>query len=801
MPSGTGPFASRIVSCANPDQKENNTPTVSVGHDWAEDYSPANARRSVPASPRPAVRTVMGSMSALRSALSQWVVVASLVAGASIALTIAPSAPADVHAVAPGRTFQPLTPARIADTRPGGTTTDGQVAATGRVPAGGTLAIPVGGRAGVPANAPAAVINTTAIRPSAAGYLTVYPCGGPRPLASSLNYADGISVANPNELIAGVGSNNSICIYSKAATDVIVDVVGYVDDASAYQALMPSRILDTRPGAQTIDGQFSGSGITDPGATMRLQVGGRAGVPNDAGAVVLNVTSVGSVAPGHITVHPCQESAPVASSVNYAPGHVRANEIIAQLSDSGEVCLFALAPTHIVADAVGWLPQDTDYQRVGPARLTDSRAGGKTVDGQAQAFGRLSPKSTTELEIAGRAGVPTNASIAVLNITTVNAQAPGHLTVYDCHGPRPLASALNYESEVVNFNELVVGLGANGEICVYSWSATDLVIDVVGYVAETSVTLNPGRNATEFVLPANAHPDGVALVARVFLPDGSSPQSAGSAFPVAFGYHGSGGLHMEPDTPGDMCTQTLETTYQQMTDHLLSQGVAVIWIDSFYSRDTRFCEDNDPDFKQFAPPTMDNGLQQVVNRVYDTVSGETAFCTLKRFDCGKMMRIGTSEGGTAVLAPSHRYIDHSLKELFVPGGKLDGVATIAYHPLPANRPMPQFGMAISPGCGFYSAVPLSSSDTTPIQNLYYPSQDTYLELGTADDIPNDCVVRPGWDGRRQLQADEVRAREGIAPDDDRYRPTLYQGGPHALWPAQRPALEAKLTNLIQTYLK
>lgn len=317
----------------------------------------------------------------------------------------------------------------------------------------------------------------------------------------------------------------------------------------------------------------------------------------------------------------------------------------------------------------------------------------------------------------------------------------------------------------------------------------------------TASILSPGRNATEFILAADKHPKGVALVTRVFLPDGTAPTDAGAAFPVAFGYHGSGGLHVEPAMAGDTCTQTMETTYAQMTTHLLSQGVAVVWIDSFFSRDPRFCEDNDPAFKAFAPPVMDSGLQQVLSRVYDTVAAETAFCTLPRFDCGHMMRIGTSEGGTAVLVPSHRFLDHSLAQLFVPAGfgnKLAQLPVLTYSPLPANRPVPKFVMAISPGCGFFTAIPLSAAGLT--QDLFYPAQDTYIEIGTADSIPDECAVAVGQ-GRRELQALEVKSREAIADPAYRYRPTLYPGRPHALWPAERPALEAKLTTLIQQYLK
>ena len=49
----------------------------------------------------------------------------------------------------------------------------------------------------------------------------------------------------------------------------------------------------------------------------------------------------------------------------------------------------------------------------------------------------LSAGSTLELQVTGVAGVPSNADAVVLNMTVVNAQAPGFATVYPCGQPRP----------------------------------------------------------------------------------------------------------------------------------------------------------------------------------------------------------------------------------------------------------------------------------------------------------------------------------------------------------------------------
>lgn len=316
---------------------------------------------------------------------------------------------------------------------------------------------------------------------------------------------------------------------------------------------------------------------------------------------------------------------------------------------------------------------------------------------------------------------------------------------------------------------------------------------------EPGEILSPGRNSTEYILDPAVHPYNVPLYIRVFFPDGGGPLDNGKVYPVAFGYHGSGGLHKAPASPGDECTQELETKYQEMTDLLLAQGVASVWVDSFYSRDKRFCEDNSAAFQQFAPPVMDNDLQQVISRVYDTVTAEAALCSLPRFDCARMLRIGTSEGGTAALLPSHRYLEHSLIQLFDPSSPMNQLAKLTlltYAPLPAARPHPKFIMPISPGCGFYSAIPFSVNGDT--QDLFYPEQDAYLEIGGADTVPAECSVDIGQ-GRRQLQAEEVQKREAIAAADYRYHTTIYPGAGHPLWEEQQAAIAPKLTGLITKY--
>ncbi len=74
-------------------------------------------------------------------------------------------------------------------------------------------------------DAAAVTLNVTSTGSLAAGFVTVYPCGAPRPNTSNLNFAAGMTVAN--SVTTGVGAGGAVCIYNSAPTHVIVDVGGY----------------------------------------------------------------------------------------------------------------------------------------------------------------------------------------------------------------------------------------------------------------------------------------------------------------------------------------------------------------------------------------------------------------------------------------------------------------------------------------------------------------------------------------------------------------------------------------------
>ncbi len=213
--------------------------------------------------------------------------------------------------------------------------------------------VQITGRESIPSDASAVVVNVTVTEAQAAGFATVFPCGTDVPTASSINYTAGATVANL--VIAKIGAGGAVCIFTQSSAQLIADVSGYFPATTSYKPLEPERLLDTRNGAATIDGQFVGAGLRPAGTVTELTVVNRGGVPASIATIVMNVTATEPTAAGFVTVYPCGIDRPLASNVNYGIGATVANAVMARVAANGTVCLFNSNPTHLVVDVNGYL--------------------------------------------------------------------------------------------------------------------------------------------------------------------------------------------------------------------------------------------------------------------------------------------------------------------------------------------------------------------------------------------------------------------------------------------------------------
>ncbi|HTO00904.1 MAG TPA: hypothetical protein VL068_09545, partial [Microthrixaceae bacterium] len=351
-------------------------------------------------------------------------------------------------------------PARFTDTRSGRTTVDGQE--QGRGAFSGVRKVQLAGRGGIPSSGVGAVVLNLTITGSAGeGYSTIYPGGEARPATSNLNFIKGGTRASL--VIVKVGESGTAELFNSVRADAIVDVLGWFPSGSDYSSLVPARLVDTRPGRQTTDGLEIGAGAFS--GTRSFVVADRAGVPADAGAVVLNVTVTGSGASGYTTEFVTGETIPKTSNLNYNKGQSAANLVIARIGVNGQVNIFNSSSAHIVIDVLGWLPKSP----AGP----DAKAGTTGMvsvasDGTQANNGSISSAVSADGRYVAYMG---DASNLVPNDTN----GEFDVFLYDRHTATTTRVSVGAGGVQANGSSYYPTLSADGRYIAYSSDATNLV--------------------------------------------------------------------------------------------------------------------------------------------------------------------------------------------------------------------------------------------------------------------------------------------------------------------------------------
>jgi hypothetical protein len=342
------------------------------------------------------------------------------------------------------------------------------------------------------------VLNVTAVGPTSPGYLTIYPQGSIRPVASNLNFSAGETVANLVEV--PLSSSGQVSIYNGSAgdTNVVVDVAGYYSaSGESYTPVSPVRICDTRSGNPSglsgAEAQCNNHTLS-PGVPQEVQVGGVGGLPaSGVAAVVVNLTVTGPAAPGYLSAYPAGGQAPMASNVNFYANDSVANRGVIELSPSGAIDLVSDVYTNVIVDVAGYYSSSgKSYTPISPVRICDTRAvsaiGGSGdvtagVAGQCDNSGSaLQANTTLALQVGGLGGVPTTATAVVLNVTVTNTTSGSYLSAYPTGASRPMASDLNWAPGETVPNLVVVKLGSAGTVDLYNLAgAANVVVDVEGY--------------------------------------------------------------------------------------------------------------------------------------------------------------------------------------------------------------------------------------------------------------------------------------------------------------------------------
>ena len=258
--------------------------------------------------------------------------------------------PAFTAAMPINLTAVPVTPTRVFSTLTG--------PGACRLQPKGVLDVKVTGLGGVPSTGVGAVaLNLTAVRATAATYLSAYPTGTAFPSNSSVNVAAGGTSAGM--VIVPVGSNGRVSIRSShAPVDVNVDVVGYFTTAatgSTYSVSAKQKVVDTRD-----------TTVMAAKERRKILVAGQFGVPADATGVLVNVTGASTGTAGNVGLSPAYGTVVGTSTVYFGTGQSVANRALVALAPDGTIEVYASSQSHVRIDLVGWFGTGGQNLRYNP---------------------------------------------------------------------------------------------------------------------------------------------------------------------------------------------------------------------------------------------------------------------------------------------------------------------------------------------------------------------------------------------------------------------------------------------------
>ena len=269
-----------------------------------------------------------------------------------------------------------------------------------------------------------------------------------------------MSLARIGVLVAAVAAASSLVVPVAQAAPA------QGSSGLAFTAVSPTRLHDTR---------VTGDRIAARG---NISVGVPQ-VPDDAVAVLVNVTGTNPAGPTFLTVLPPGNASASTSTVNLRAGETRANLAVVPIGRPMFHGLSVIAGPNAVdavIDLAGYYSPSgaAKYTPQSPQRVLDTR--------DATPVG---PNGTVTLDLSGK--VPAGATAATFNLTATNVTAPTVVTAYPDGQARPTASNLNPVPGENTPNLVTVGLSADRKVTLAnSFGSVDLIADLAGYYSPQS---------------------------------------------------------------------------------------------------------------------------------------------------------------------------------------------------------------------------------------------------------------------------------------------------------------------------
>jgi subtilisin family serine protease len=299
------------------------------------------------------------------------------------------------------------------------------------------------------------------------------------PAATGATYV--VAPADLGQSLTVTVTGSGVGYYDVTGTSAAV-VPAAPPDPGLVVTMTPTRLLDTRTGLGGITGPLTN------GQTVLIPVAGVGNIMSTASAALVNITVTDPTSSGYVTASAAGAPIPATSNANFTAGKVSANLALVPIGAGGAIALTVRLPgtVSLVVDVQSWVagggvPTDPGaVVPVTPMRLWDTRQNGVIGAGK-----------DLNVQVAGTAGVPADATGVFLNVTVTEPQGDGYLTVYPSGENPPATSNLNFTTNLTVPNMVLVKVGANGFISIRNADpgTAHIVVDLQGYIIAGTPTV------------------------------------------------------------------------------------------------------------------------------------------------------------------------------------------------------------------------------------------------------------------------------------------------------------------------
>ncbi|WP_157494729.1 hypothetical protein [Kutzneria sp. 744] len=239
------------------------------------------------------------------------------------------------------------------------------------------------------------------------------------------------------------------------------------DSGAVFTALPPTRIFDSRTSSKIE--KYTSRPVAIPADL----------VPDNATAVVFNLTGTNPDFQTYLATGPGDQGSPSTSSLNLDLGETRANLVTVALGHGAHKGIWIGAGPYAadaIVDLAGYYAPGagSKYTPLTPQRVLDTRDSSP-----------LGAGGTVTLDLSSK--VPAGATSAVFNLTATDVTGPTFVTAYPADRPRPDASNLNLVAGRNTPNLVTVALSPDRKVkLTNSYWSVDLIADLAGYYSPTS---------------------------------------------------------------------------------------------------------------------------------------------------------------------------------------------------------------------------------------------------------------------------------------------------------------------------